>query len=72
MFGPVARELLAFGTVAFAVFGSVRHRALSVYRNLFMLNRALNYFPASRHSRRFRIRACVACIWLLSAVPFVC
>lgn len=33
MFGPVARELLAFGTVAFAVFGSVRRGVYSVYRD---------------------------------------
>jgi hypothetical protein len=37
MFGPVAREVLAFGTVAFAVFGSVRHRAES---NMSQLNYA--------------------------------
>ncbi|KAG2050931.1 hypothetical protein BDR06DRAFT_625118 [Suillus hirtellus] len=35
------------------------------------LVRALDYFPPSRRCQRFRIRACVVCIWLSSLAPLI-
>ena len=64
LFGNVGRELLSWGTIIFAIFGTVRSMVSHLLYLLLTPNRARSCYPGNKHFRHCQIMDFV--LWIYS------